>query len=90
MHVYDRQIPDPRELSIKQIPGDVPGGMVTTGIDSCITVNNAQADSADSVSNILLKIYSEQCPSWNCRLCLNILLKIYSEQCPSADFVLIN
>ena len=33
-----RQIADPRELSIGQIPGGVPGGgMVTPGIDSCIT-----------------------------------------------------
>jgi transposase-like protein len=41
----------------------------------------AQAESADSVSNILLKIYSEQCPSADS--VLNILLKIYSENCPS-------
>jgi hypothetical protein len=26
VHVYERQIPDPRELSIGQIPGGVPGG----------------------------------------------------------------
>ena len=38
VHIYERQIPDPRELSIGQIPGGVPGGgMVTPGIDSCIT-----------------------------------------------------
>ena len=33
VHVHERRIPDPHELSIKQIPG---GGMVTPGIDSCI------------------------------------------------------
>jgi hypothetical protein len=38
---YDRQIPDPRELPIRQIPGGVPGGgMVTLGIDSCIELIN--------------------------------------------------
>ena len=38
VHIYERQIPDPRELSIGKIPGGVPGGgMVTPGIDSCIT-----------------------------------------------------
>jgi hypothetical protein len=26
VHIYERQIPDPRELSIGQIPGGVPGG----------------------------------------------------------------
>ena len=26
VHVHERQIPDPRELSIRQIPGGVPGG----------------------------------------------------------------
>jgi hypothetical protein len=36
VHIYERQIPDPRELSIGQIPEGVPGGMVTPGIDSCI------------------------------------------------------
>ena len=37
VYIYERQIPGPRELSIGQIPGGVPGGgMVTPGIDSCI------------------------------------------------------
>ena len=26
VHIYERQIPDPRELSIGKIPGGVPGG----------------------------------------------------------------
>jgi hypothetical protein len=37
VHIYERQIPDPRELSIGQIAEGVPGGMVTPGIDSCIS-----------------------------------------------------
>jgi hypothetical protein len=40
MHIYERQIPDPCELSIGQIPGvSRGGGMVTPGIDSCIILN---------------------------------------------------
>jgi hypothetical protein len=44
VHIYERQIPDPRELSIGQIPGGIPGGMVTPGIDSCITLIWEPAD----------------------------------------------
>ena len=59
MHVYERQIPDPREMSIRQIPGGVPagGGIVTPGIDSCIKPIFHQLDSPTSGKWALIHIF---------------------------------
>jgi hypothetical protein len=39
VHVYDRQISEPRELSITQIPGGIPGGWLLQELTHALDVH---------------------------------------------------